>query len=87
MKVMCSAHAKLVFASMDTDKGALPHCKDILKDTWWFLSLVTSASVSRPTTFSGEITKIVPSAKLSSNVKPENQAPGAELSDNFAHRV
>ena len=83
--VLCTREE--VLAPMDADIGALPACKDALKDTWWFLSLVTSVSVSGPTTFSGEIAKIVPSARLTLNVKPEKRAPGAELSDNVARRV
>ena len=58
--MICSARAKLVLAPMDVDTGVLPACKDVLKDAWKFISLVTSASVSGLTTFSGDIAKIVP---------------------------
>ena len=87
--MICSARVKLVLASKDVDEGALPTCKDMFKleDAWRFLSLVTSASVSGPAIFSGEIAKIVPSVKLTLNVKSENQAPGPELSDSIAHRA
>ena len=87
MEVMCSARVMLALAPIDADKDAPPACKDALKDVWKFLSLVTSASVSGPTTFSGEIAKIVPSAISTLNVKPENRASGAELSDKVARRV
>ena len=74
---MCSARAKEVLAPMDADKGALPACKDVLNEAWKFLSLVTSASVSGPATFSGKIAKIVPSARLTlkSNQKIERPGP------------
>ena len=87
MKVVCSARVKIVLAPIDADKCGLPAYKDALKEAWKLLSLVTSASVSGPTTSSGDIAKIVPSARLTLNVKPENRAPGAELSDNVARRV
>ena len=84
---MCSALVKVALAPMDADIGALPACTDVFKEDWKFLSLVTSASVSGPTTFSGDIAKIVPSARLTLNVKPENRAPGPELSDSVARRA